>query len=187
MKTCILSLALLVASVMSARAQKGDYVIPTKGDTIWCHISNPLIGAMNYKVEGSEPVKISPEHISEYYRAGKKWLCRAVYQERKTKPVFMTVAENGPISLYEVVHTSYNGTSVSSVKNWFVGKKSNHVSLLKTSGLVLTGKSHKERKDDLAEMLKDKKEVYDAYIAEDKFSFKQIKNLVHWYNTGKKI
>jgi hypothetical protein len=34
-------------------------------------------------------------------------------------------------------------------------------------------------------MLKDKPDVYNKYIAEEKFTFKQIGNLVHLYNTGK--
>ena len=34
-------------------------------------------------------------------------------------------------------------------------------------------------------MIKDNKEVYDKYLADDKFGFAQIRNLIHLYNTGR--
>lgn len=91
----------------------------------------------------------------------------------------MTVLEKGKISLYEViVYYKYSATTY-----WYVAKNSDKVSLIKTNGLF-SGKGRKERKDDLAEMLKDQPAVYQKYMAEDKFNFKAIRNLVHLYNTG---
>jgi len=187
MKTFILFTTLFITCTAVAFAQKKDYVITLKGDTIQCSISKPLIGAPRYKVNGGENIAIHPDSISEYYRANKKLRCRAVYNGDTTKPEFMTVVENGTVSLYEVVNTYYNGTVTTSTKNWYVGKGSNRVSELKTSALLFLDKSRKDRKDEFANMLQDKHEIYDTYIKQKKFSFKQIQKLVHWYNTGEKM
>lgn len=58
---------------------------------------------------------------------------------------------------------------------------------IKTSDWFVLGKSKKARKDVLAGMLYDNKEVYNKFVADDSFSFDQIRNLVHLYNTGQSI
>lgn len=186
MKSKILSLALLLFAAFNAHAQKQDYIINTKGDTVWCNISNPLLSKIKYTTADGQSSPITTETVSEYYCTGKKLLRRAVYVENKTEPEFLTVVENGSVSLYEAVGTNYNGISGSSVTVWFISKDSDQADLIKTSGAIV-GKSEKDLKDTLADILKDKKEIYDAYLAQDKFSFKQIKKLVHWYNTGEKM
>ena len=37
----------------------------------------------------------------------------------------------------------------------------------------------------LEDLLSDNKAVYDKFIADDKVSLKQIRNIIHLYNTGK--
>jgi len=39
--------------------------------------------------------------------------------------------------------------------------------------------------DVLGELLMDNKDVYDKFITDDKFTPKQIRNIIHLYNTGK--
>jgi len=105
------------------------------------------------------------------------------------------VIEKGKISLYEMIYTTYTGTTTTysgtmttntTTTEWYVSKGSDNVSDIKTSGLFML-KAKQKRKDTFAEMLKDNKNIYDKYLAEDKFSFKQIRNLVHLYNTGKPL
>lgn len=171
-----------VLFIFKAKAQTDDYVITVKGDTLKCSISFPLIGPSKYKVPGGESEKLDHAKIKEYYITRKDLLKRVVFMGDKTKSDFLEVVENGSISLYKIV---YNNGKTSTVE-WYVGKASDRVSALKTSGLFL-GKSRKDRKDDFAEMLQDKPEVYNKYMAENKFSFNAIQNLVHLYNTGKSL
>jgi len=169
-----------------------DYVITMKGDTLACRVTFPLFstGKDNYKtVEMKRSQSILPEEIKEYYVSRKKILFRSVYKPGKKKPIFFRVIENGNINLYEQILTTSSpmaGTSTwsySSTTNWYIAKGSDTVKELKTSGWFLP-RSKKGRKDDFAEMIMDKKDVYDKYIADDKFSFKQLRQLVHLYNTG---
>jgi hypothetical protein len=140
----------------------------------------------------SKPEEITEENIKEYSRSNRAKTYRAVYQGSSNKPNFMTVIERGKISLYELVQTNsyYGGVSgtwnSTSQTDWYIGKNTDTVVSFKTSGFFM-GKSRQARKDMLGEMFKDNPEVYNKYIAEDKFSFKQIRNLVHLYNTGKEL
>jgi len=166
---------------------QGDYVITVKGDSIACEINTPLIGSTKYKSDAmSRSEKIKPDEIKEYYIARKNTLYRSVFLDDKTKPVFAVVIEKGKISLYEVKYTNYSGTTTTTTTVWYVGKGSDHVSDLKTNGLF-TNTARQQRKDDFGEMLMDNKDVYDKYKSEDKFSFRQIRNLVHLYNTGQPL
>ena len=158
------------------------------------------MGTPKYKTEGmTSAEKIKPDEILEYYIARKNSLQHSVSvsNNKNMSPVFMTVVEKGKISLYQlVVTTSYynNGmtsynygmTPSSSTTTWYIGKGSGDVDELKTSGLFSMA-SRKSRKDELGQLFADNKEVYDKYIADDKFSFKQIRNLVHLYNTGEPL
>jgi len=187
MKTLYLAALIFVTCILPAVSLKAqDYVITAKGDSIPCKITRPLLGNFRYKsADMADAVKINPEEIKTFYSAKRKALYRSVVLD-SSDPVFMVVVEDGPISLYQYVYTNYNGTTTTTTTVWYVGKNSDSVVELKTSGMFLsTGK--KARKDALGEMLMDKKEVYDKYIAEDKFSFAQIREIVHLYNTGESL
>lgn len=182
-----LLLSTLVFTVITVNIKAQDYVITVKGDSIPCRISAPLIGKMKYKVDSmGESKKIKPDEIREYYIARKNDRERAVYKDSTGRPWFMTVIEKGRISLYQVITIYYHNGLTTSSTEWYVGKGSDYVSDLKTSSLFSL-KSKRKRKDIFAEMLKDNKAVYDKYMADDKFSFKQIRNLVHLYNTGQPL
>jgi hypothetical protein len=181
MKTLFVKIPVIIAAMIltfKANAQT-DYVITVKGDSIPCSISTSLAGKEKYKVGAmSDSKRIKPGAIREYYMARKNILERSVYTDRKASPVFMIVIEKGPISLYKTV--PFNRASTT---KWYVGKGSDNVSDLKTGSLFLSD-SRQRRKDVFGEMLKDNKQVYDKYVAEDKFGFKQIRTLVHLYDTG---
>ncbi|WP_183562696.1 hypothetical protein [Mucilaginibacter sp. SP1R1] len=183
----VLLCGVILLITFNARAQDQDYVITLKGDTIHCKVSKSIFGAFSYKAPGMDDSKrIKIDDIKEFDIAKKKTLYTLVHRDDKNKPEFMEVVEKGNISLYQVTYYSYSQYGSTTTTNWFVGKRSDTVSLLKTNGLFAT-RSRQQRKDSFSEMLKDKKEIYDKYVAEDKFSFEQIANLVHLYNTGEPI
>jgi hypothetical protein len=202
MNACKLFILIFVCSVVSLTktfAQEyPDYVITTKGDSIPCNINKPFFGSIRYQgASMTKAQKIEPDAVKEYFRSKNNDLQRVVYKEDDTDPLFMKVIEKGKISLYQLIITRTTTTSTAttgygsttttnSTKTWYIAKGTDSVKEFKTSALFAS-KSRKERKDDFGEMLKDNKAVYNKYIAEDKFSFKQIQNLVHLYNTGQPL
>lgn len=192
--TALLFIGMILSALMlNAQPAYRDYVITTKGDSIRCKVKKPLIGNLRYQSEKmSAPEEVTEENIKEYSRSNRTKIYRAVYLGNFKKPIFMTVIERGKISIYELVQTnSYYGGAGGTFTNtsqtdWYVGKNTDTVVSFKTSGFFI-GKSRQERKDMLGEMFKDNPEVYNKYIAEDKFNFKQIRNLVHMYNTGENL
>jgi len=191
-QTLAISAFLILASNVKAQS---DYIISQKGDSISCTISTPFLSKIDrYKTDAnSKTTKINPDEVKRYYRADRNKLYYSVYKTGKDKPEFMPVIEHGKINLFEVVETSYSSggmmhmTTTSSTTYWYVSKGADTVKELKTSGLFWLGKSKQNRKDILGDMVKDNKTIYDQYVAEDKFSFKQIRKLVHLYNTGEPL
>ncbi len=125
-------------------------------------------------------------------------LNRAVYLPSNKKAQFVTVIENGKINLYRETEIGYTdiattgpyGTQASHtapvpVYKYYMAKGTDTVAVLYQSDFF-PFKSKKGRKD-LAEMLADNKRVYDKFINDDKFSFEQIKDIIHLYNTGKTL
>lgn len=172
------------------KAQNRDYLITIKGDTLNCKINGE-----KYKADGMDkPKRISFYEIKEYYIAKDNLLCRAVYLPEHRLPQFMTVLESGKINLYQQTNEYYQMNSVqggmsysTSITDWYIAKETDTVTIVKNSDISLGAiffKSKKTRKNDFAEMLKDNKAVYDKFIAEDKFSIGEIRNLIHLYNTG---
>src|SRR6185312_16798248 len=159
MKTLrIITILYLLTIVLATSAQaQTDYVITAKGDSIPCKISMPFFGSIKYKGDAmSEPKKIKPEEIKQYFIARKNLLERSVLIDSTSKPVFMTVIERGKIKLYQMI--IYFDDSQTTI--WYISKDSNDVIALKTSGLSLS-KPRRTRKDILAKMLMDNKAVYD--------------------------
>jgi hypothetical protein len=171
------------------KAQAQDYVITTKGDSIPCTIKIPLItcGYGNYKTSAnSQAIKIKPEEIKEYYISKKNTLYRAVIKEGKTKPEFLLVLETGKISLYEETTDVYVNNTITQVTKWYVAKGSDIARPLKTDDVFMT-KSKKQRKGEFTTLISDNNAVYTQYTAENKFSFKRIRNLVQQYNSTTSI
>jgi hypothetical protein len=177
---------------MNLKAQNKDYIITNTGDTIKCNtIKTVVFGGYKYKTTNNgEFVKIKEQNVKEVYMADKDILTSSVFVGHNPKPIFMTVIEKGKICLFEIQMSSgsYGGT-ISSNTEWFVSKGTDTVTLLKYSGTAnLMGfKGRKNRKNDFAEMLNDNKDVYDKYIAEDRFTFTQLRSLIHIYNTGEPL
>lgn len=184
---CSLLLFTIKAEAQTDSLKFEDYVITVKGDTLKCAITFPLMTNGRYTLPGTDKSqKMDIKKIKEFYTTRKDDRERAVIKgDTSNKAVFLKVVENGKISLYEEIYTRYSfGMPSGSTTEWYIGKGSDLVTELKTSALISIGKSRKKRKDILGDMLKDKPEVYDKYVANDKFSFKEVQDLVHFYNTG---
>lgn len=186
--TCI-----LLYAGAAAQERYWDYVITVKGDSIRCNITKPLIGALKYRsAQMSKAEKIEIAEIKEFSSAANEVHQRAVFKDSSSKPVYMNVLEKGKISLYSLVITtsSYSGskgvTTSTSTDNWYVAKGSDYVKGFKSSGIFL-GESRQSRKDYFGELLKDNPDVYNKYMAEKKFNFKSIRNMVDLYNTGEPL
>jgi hypothetical protein len=179
----ILFFGIIVLFALNVSGQ--DYVITVKGDSIPCKVRVSLLlqGDIRYKSEAmSSFERIKPTEIKEFYVASKNELHHSVFTDSKSEPEFKHVIEKGKLSLFEQTTyswgstmNSYSGTMNSmmySSRALYVGKSSDYVIEL----------SKKQSRDKFAEMLKDNKDVYDKFINEDKFSFEQIKKIIHLYN-----
>jgi len=195
--TSIYLIAFLFILSISAKAQDNDYVINNHGDTILCKIKTPAFGGdpryQPLNAPKDDYTKISIENIKEYYLSDPQVAFRRIYKDSTGKgpnPVFMRPLERGEISIYlEDVSSSYAGakgpyTVQSAV--WFITKNSDTASAIKTAVVGIIKDSRDNRKDVLAELLKDKKGVYDKFIKDDKFKPRDIRNIIHLYNTTPK-
>jgi len=191
MKINLITLTIILLAALTARAQNNDRVITVSGDTIACRISFPFLGgAAKYRTSKDEKaIKITTDNVKGYYVAGQSTWYRRVFWDPKTlfsksRLYFMTVVESGKINLYELIMTTNtfgaNGAMyTNSGKGWYVSKGTDTVTLIK--GAIF---SRQKRKNEFADLLTDNKAVYDKYLADDKFGFDEIQNLVHLYNTG---
>ncbi|MDB5153450.1 MAG: hypothetical protein JWR54_2201 [Mucilaginibacter sp.] len=191
----------LLLFTLSTKAQNTDYVITVQGDTLACKISElGWVHNGNYKTAQMKSRKqILLSEIKEYCVSKHNVIYRKVYK-RANKPSsaeYLSVLENGKINLYEEIYTTSYMSAGSNMQynssintKWYISKGSDTVKVLKNSDISLATlffKSKEKRKNDFAEMIMDNQEVYDKYLTDDKFSFKQIRNLVHLYNTGETL
>lgn len=174
-----------------------DYVIlANSNDTVLCDIKVALLtGKPSYKTfeDGAKFKNITPKVVKEYYIISKGDTYQAIVNADKDgESFFAKVIERGKINLFEVVsHSSYTSsfgfgspatTSHSKDIAWYISKGSGVVLPVKFNN-VLTGRNKREKI--LEEMLADNEEASEKYAANKlDFTFKQIKNLVHFYNTG---
>lgn len=154
-----------------------DYVITSKGDTLICKVNTPLFSWPNYQTaKMSETQNIRLGEIKEYYIKKRQVIFRSIVLDGQKKPNFLPVVENGKISLYQSIYTSQY-TII-----WYVSKGADTAYLLKTNDISFTRKDRQNRFED---MLKDNPVVYDRFLAEKKFTYKDLQNIVHLYNAGK--
>jgi hypothetical protein len=185
----VLMTVIIMFSFSTLFAQKQDYLIKTNGDTIHCKISTPFLhaGFGKYKANGmTESKTITTDEIKEFYFGKKDMLYRSVYVDSLREPKYLILIERGTITLYEYIQHMYSTSGGYDITSWYVCKGNDVARSLKTSEFFMS-KSRQSRRDYLGSMLADKKDVYDKYIVDDKFTFKQIKAIIHWYNTGEPI
>ena len=186
----------LICFLFSSKLLAQEYVITIKGDSIPCKIKFPFGGSVKYKSDTMQKFnKVNTDEIKEYYSSDDSSLYRAVYVDNSKKPTFLEVVEKGKINLYQEVissppHSVTTGIAFSiTAQNtiWYISKGSNYVQQLKNSNYTITGlfeKSRQKRENDLIEKIMDNKPVYEKFIADDSFSYKEIRNIIHLYNTG---
>jgi hypothetical protein len=180
----LIFLVIILFALKSKAQPYVDYVITQRRDTIRCDLTKSITGIDKYKNKSMDrEKKIKPDEISEYFDGVFRVLKRSVFIDSAKTPEFATVIEKGKIDLYQTAIISTSSGGASKNITWYVGKGSNYVSDLKTNALF-SSTAKKKRRDVLGEMFRDNKEVYNKYIGEDKFTFKQIQSLVHLYNTG---
>ena len=189
MKAFLTTTAFLFILFAYAHAQTWDYIINNNNDTIKCRVKESLGGQVRYKLNNagnSKYVKINIDSIKEYYLSKHKAAYRRIHANNYVYGAsfeYLRVIERGVISLYlETTYYSDNSTD-----KWYISKNSDTAELLKTDGLSIFIKSRGKRKNELAEMLKDKPAVYNKFIRGKKFGWNAVKNIVYLYNTGHDI
>jgi hypothetical protein len=189
MKALLTTTAFLFILFASAHAQSSDYIINNNNDTIKCHVKESLGGLVRYRLNNGgngKYIKINIDSIKEYYLSKHKAAYRRIYANNYVYGAsfdYLRVIERGVISLYQ--ETTYY--SDNSTDRWYISKNSDTAQLLKTSGLSIFIRSRGIRKNELAEMLKDKPSVYNKFIKDKKFGWNAVKNIVYLYNTGHDI
>ncbi|RYZ95328.1 MAG: hypothetical protein EOP47_26045 [Sphingobacteriaceae bacterium] len=167
-----------------AKAQQHDFVITNNGDTVQCKLKFAFFGgAPSYQTDTlGEFIKIKSDKI-RYFRSFKdgktRRAAKAVYINGSKKRRFIDIVQEGEIMMYKMVQTGYNYVQTTT---WYAAKGTDTLTELKTSAILATT-SRKSRKEFLKDILKDKPEIYDKYVADDSFSFAAIGDLIYLYNT----
>jgi len=88
--------------------------------------------------------------------------------------------------LYQLLESYSGGNPPRSYKiiNWYVAKEGEPLFEVKTNNLK---GGRKERKDAFYKTIEDNPLVAQKYLAEDKFSFDQIRSIVSEYNAAAKL
>jgi hypothetical protein len=199
----LFSCFVLLALTFHLKAQNQDYVIITRGDKLPCKITFPVFSIEGkYKTaDMSEPEKLDPYQINEYYVAEQKKTYRAVFEPESKALKFMLVLESGKINLYECTIKGYtpNGyastgtsggyTSIGYTRTGifrFIEKKPDIFMEFKPRPFYYD-KEESNWRDEFVELIKDNKDVHDKYVADKKFTFKEVIKITHLYNTSEPI
>jgi len=187
-KTTLVSTLLLLT--LSVKAQNWDYVINNNNDTL----KGKFVGKKFQAIGWDKPKRLDLSDYRETYNANDNTLSRAVIFSKKGTRDFLPVLENGKISLYRKIVYKM-GYMIPGTNGWwsntasaelFVSKGNDSVTKLSYSEFgIVNLESKKNRMNVLGEMLKDNEDVYNKFIAENKFNPDQIRNLIHLYNTGR--
>lgn len=190
---------MLLLTSTQLKAQKQDYIITNLGDTLICQIKLPVMsfGAPRYKtidMHGWQRILLT--NTNEYYTAASNTLKRKVLKT-DGKAVFMKVLENGKISLYEEstintnpapgpdgLPTTMISTSLYAAKLPDLNKVVENIDV---GSFGLSFKSKGKRINELSAILLDNKTVAEKFVAENKFNYKSVRNIIHLYNTGESL
>jgi hypothetical protein len=186
---------LLGISALTVNAQNKDYIITKQGDTIMCKVKYVFLSpSIRYKTDTmKEYQEEDSSTIRQYYRHKDKYPYRSVILPGKKEPEFLSLVEEGVISIYEQalkkaintinpISRAINPYSQNEVF-WYMQKGQGAIIKIKTNQLI-NFRSKKERKSDFEAMIADKPEVSKLYESADSFSFDLLKDVVHYYNTG---
>lgn len=191
----IAALLLLSTAAYTAHAQKAGYIITNSGDTIKCEVRNILLSSsIRFKTDTmKEYQEESATTIRQYYRHKDKYPYRSVVLPGKKNPRFVSVVEDGTISIYEQASSQTMGSFnpaggmftpySNNVTFWYMQKGNGPILKIKTNQLI-NFRSKKDRRLDFEAMIADKPEVLKLYKSTASFSFDTLKEIAHYYNTG---
>ncbi|SDF06352.1 hypothetical protein SAMN05216464_112107 [Mucilaginibacter pineti] len=189
MKLTITKALLCIAALLftqSLRAQDQDYLLTLKGDTLFGKVSQSSVDHTKFKYKTAKMKKaedITVDSIKEFTCNRIPLVMRAVTMEGVKKPVFMIVVEKGAISLYSLMEwNAMESNRIHSSMEFYVSKNCDSVRLLKSN--YNTDKPKEQILDEFAELLKDKKSIYDKFKAKEYYNFTYLFKLIHFYNTG---
>jgi len=189
MKVSLLTIALLFVLGLKSYAQD-DYIITAKGDSVPCKIKIPFGGgtATYFKKGMYEPKSMAYWEVKRYYIADKKQLFQSVVLKGTKNHYYMNLLENGKIKLFEVKDVDYSRRGPGMYDKhvtmvWFINAGVDTVQEIKTTMGFGAFQGREKRRDELSEMLKDNKELYDLYVTNE-VNFKDLRKIIHSYNTG---
>jgi hypothetical protein len=172
---------ILLLFVFNSYAQHIGYVITSKNDTIPCFkVKKDLFGVKYKANEKDDFTRIKTDNIKEYQLTKDS----AIYIAKALKDgvsdiEFVQRLEYGKICLYEQIISGYNNTTTA---NWYANKDNGPVVMVKTSGLLLFGPDHSDRRKEFLNLINDDAKITSTYTAEDSFSFKTIRKYIQQYN-----
>ena len=179
---------LLLVTVSALKGQKIDYVITNDGDTLKGQFTGK-------KFKADNRVKAQSVDVMDYketYNAKDNVMRRAVITPGAHQPAFLEVVENGKIDLYKKIAYGISATFVihggvtygaTQEVNYYAAKENDSLKELEYREPSFIAK--KKRMSVLSEMFKDKTDIYNQFIADDKFGLGQIRSFIHFYNTGR--
>jgi hypothetical protein len=181
----LISFAVSLTFTSPGFAQYQDRIVNLNGDTLKCEIKTNFVRTTKYKTpDMADFEKFDEKSVKYFYIAKDNERYRAVIRPGKKKLEFLRLIEEGKICLYEYISSSYMQSGLTqSTTNWFISKNNDTLYKLKTSSLF-NFTSKKDRKDVFSEMLADNPDVLKKYQETDSFSFKNLRNAIHLYNTG---
>ena len=191
-----ITLTILCAATMSAKAQYSDRVITDKNDTINCKLSRGWMGVIKYKTANGDAIKIELGNVREFYSENKKMWVRRVYITSSRIPCFVDVLVAGKLNLYEMSGklTYYDGSltygRMDPMSTSHVPPTKTQVFVAKTTDtaeVVLDDDISRGRDKDLLDakfvpFIQDNQDVYNRYQSEGHISFGELKKLVEMYN-----
>lgn len=185
-KKITITLCIAICSITSAFAQK-DYVVTLTGDTLRGRINAD--GLKDLKIRFADTlkkVKYKSSAILSYHVDKHNKDYESVQVPSKKDKLFLLRMETGKIVLYQLLESysgGYPARSYTSI-NWYAAKEGEPLFEVKTNDLK---GGRKERKDAFYKAIEDNPLVAQKYLAEDKFSFDQIRSIISEYNAAAKL
>ncbi len=191
LKSGLLVIGLLFGLQFSSTAQESvlnDYLVSVKGDTLKCMLKKVFLSSkMKYRTDTTSKYSdVDPSQFIKYHRQGEEYTNKLAILDEKLR--YLPIIEEGKINLFEKITVSYNPqTHLSQSKyDWYVAKGTDTLTHLKTNGLLAL-KSRKERKSELVQMLADNPAVLEQFYKDESFTFKELRDIIHLYNTGERL
>lgn len=179
----LLAFLLLTILYSSAKAQKNDYIINVKGDTINCSFTASVLGSSEYLKYRTDTLtgfkKFDPDYVKAYHRADDEYVHHLVFRYDLKTLEYLERLNSGRISLFRGYEAS--GQFIHDV--WYVQKSPQEfVVPIKARTLFA---NEKKAKRYFISLIADQPLVERQFNNADSFSFDTIKRIITLYNTAK--